>query len=470
MTEPSDRPILSEHFRARAPSVIRTAQIEFMRRADSVQAVNVAIGNVSLPMHPAMERRMRALGAAGSPFAGGAVKYTPTVGTDEARKAFLHVLASSGFATEGLQVQITDGGSAAMELVVLGVCGPAGASKRPLLVIDPTYTNYTAMAARVGRPVVSVQRTLGSDGAFTLPDVGEIERSILEHRPGAILVIPYDNPTGQLYTLEQMAGLARLAVRHNLWLVSDEAYRELLYTETGAVSVWALDDREVPGLEGRRLSVESASKVWNACGLRIGALITDNEEFHRRAVAEATANLCPNAIGQYIFGGLLGESVEELRAWYGRQRSYYRRLMLELTAELKELLPGVIVSSPDASIYSVVDVRELVSGDFDAMDFVLYCAREGAVERAGGRYTLLTAPMSGFYNTSPGGGAVAGSLNPGRTQMRIAYVEPPEQMRLVPGLFAELFTAYLATRPAGAGGSGRAAGKASSTAEATARS
>ena len=114
------RPILSEHFQSREPSVIRTAQIEFARRTDGAQAVNVAIGNVSLPLHPAMERRMRALGAPGSPFAGGAVMYTPTVGVEETRRAFLHILASSGFSTAGLHALVTDGGSAAMELVVLG--------------------------------------------------------------------------------------------------------------------------------------------------------------------------------------------------------------------------------------------------------------------------------------------------------------------------------------------------------------
>ena len=99
---PSARlPILSEHFQTRVPSVIRTAQIEFMRRAEAVQAINVAIGNVSLPMHPAMVRRLKNLGAPDSPFADGAVKYTPTVGVEETRKTFLHILASSGFATEG---------------------------------------------------------------------------------------------------------------------------------------------------------------------------------------------------------------------------------------------------------------------------------------------------------------------------------------------------------------------------------
>jgi aspartate aminotransferase len=430
------KPQLSPHFQKREPSVIRTAQIEFQKRQDGAEAVNVAIGNVSLPMHPAMIRRLADLQVEGSPFRDGAVRYTPTVGLEETRRAFRHVIASSGFPTDHLYVQVTDGGSQAMELVVLGVCGDVGTGEKPLLIIDPTYTNYTAMAARLGRSVVSMQRTLRSDGRFTLPDRSRIEAIVREQQPGALLAIPYDNPTGQLYSRRQMLELAELCVRYNLWMVSDEAYRELLYTGGETVSIWAIGDREVAGIEGRRISVESSSKVWNACGLRIGALITDSEEFHTRAVAENTANLCPNAIGQYIFGALAGESHEELRRWYGQQQKYYGSMLTELVSRIEALLPGIIVSSPDASIYSVVDVRRIVPEDFDAMNFVLYCAREGAVEIEGKRLTLLVAPMSGFYDLPL-------PNNPGRTQMRIAYVETPERMKLVPELFKELLKGFL---------------------------
>jgi aspartate aminotransferase len=433
------KPILSDHFQKRAPSVIRLAQIEFLKRGESVQAINAAIGNVSLPMHPAMVRRLAALQAEASPFRGGAVMYTPTVGLAETRQAFLNILASSGFSTEGLQVQITEGGSQAMELILLGVCGPVGSGKRPLLAIDPTYTNYGALAERIGRATVAMTRTLQADGRFTLPRMEEIEALIRKHRPGALLVIPYDNPTGQLYSREQMLELAALCVKHNLWLVSDEAYRELFYTEAPAVSIWGLTDREVPGIEGRRIGLDSASKVWNACGLRIGALITDNADFHQKAVAENTANLCPNAIGQYIFGALAHESHQDLRAWYGRQREYYRELLARISGELKRQLPGLIVSSPDASIYSVLDVRGIVKPGFDAKDFVMYCAGRGAVELEGKSYTLLVSPMDGFYKSGR-------EANPGLTQMRIAYVEPPEVMRKVPLLFRELLARYEAQR------------------------
>jgi aspartate aminotransferase len=429
-------PSLSSHFLNRSPSVIRTAQMEFLRRKDRIEVLDVAIGNVSLPMHPAMIRRLADLRAEGSPFRAGAVRYTPTVGLEETREAFRNIISSSGLEADRLHVQITEGGSQAMELLILGVCGRAGGGDSPLLIIDPTYTNYPAMAARLGRSVVSLRRTLQDDGRFTLPERSHIEAVIRRARPAALLVIPYDNPSGQLYSAVRMRELAELCVRHNLWMVSDEAYRELLYTGAAAPSIWALTDALVPGIEGRRISVESSSKVWNACGLRIGALVTDNEEFHSRAVAENTANLCPNAIGQYIFAALAGQTHEELRRWYDKQRRYYKSLLSDLVSSLERLLPGLIISCPDASIYSVVDVRKIVPENFDAMDFALYCAREGSVELEGKRFTVLTAPMTGFYD-------LPAEESPGRTQMRIACVEPPERMKLVAPVFRDLLQGFL---------------------------
>ena len=102
------KPELSGHFQKRKSSVIRTAQIEFLKRKDAAEAINLAIGNVSLPMHPAMIRRLSDLRAKGSPFQNGAVRYTPTVGMEETRGAFRHVIASSGFDVDRLQVQITE--------------------------------------------------------------------------------------------------------------------------------------------------------------------------------------------------------------------------------------------------------------------------------------------------------------------------------------------------------------------------
>jgi aspartate aminotransferase len=223
--------------------------------------------------------------------------------------------------------------------------------------------------------------------------------------------------------------------------VSDEAYRELHYTGAPTSSVWGISEERVPGITGRRISIETASKVWNACGLRIGALVTDNRELHVRAVAENTASLCPNAIGQWIFGALAHEPTAALREWYATQRTYYQAMLRAFTDRMGALLPEVVVSSPDASIYSVVDVRYAVRPGFDALAFVLWCATKGRMVLDGRPMTLLTAPMAGFYTTRPG------VDNPGRTQMRIAYVEPPERMLLVPDLLAGLLQRYEDERP-----------------------
>lgn len=430
-------PVMSKHFQSRKPSSIRLAQIEFMKRTDDVKDVNTAIGNVSLPAHPAMQKRLFGLNGDNSPFKDGVIKYTATVGMKETNDAFLNIVASSGFKTDGLYSQITDGGSQAMELVILGVCGTPGSDEKPLLLIDAAYTNYLSMAERTGRKTVSVTRHLQDDGSFTLPDLEEIEKVIKENNPGALVVIPYDNPTGHFCDHEEMKLLAGLCVKYNMWMISDEAYREFFYTNGETSSIWRLTDEEVPGIEGRRISIETASKVWNACGLRIGGLISDNKDFHTQSVAENTANLCSNAIGQYIFGSLAHESHDDLQKWYAELREYYRPMMNSLSKELKEKLPGVIVSSPDASLYSVVDVKNIAPENFDAQDFVMFCAQKGSVNIDGENLTLLVAPMGGFYSISKG------QKNPGLTQMRIAYVEPQDKMKLVPELFEKLFKEYL---------------------------
>lgn len=431
-----EKPDMSLYFQDRKPSAIRMSQIEFSKRKDSVKSINTAIGNVTLPTHPAMQERMFNLKAELSPFKDGVVKYTSTVGQKETNDAFLNVIAASGFKTDTLFSQVTDGGSQAMELIILGLCGAAGTDEKPLLLIDPAYTNYLSLTKRVGRKSVSVTRTLQENGKFTLPDMKDIENVIIKNKPGALVVIPYDNPTGHYYHKEEMAALADLCVKYNMWMVSDEAYRELYYEGDQVTSIWGITDSEVPGIEGRRISIETTSKVWNCCGLRIGALVTDNEDLHTKAVAENTANLCSSAIGQYIFGSIAHESAEDLNKWFEEVRSYYRSMLTDFGRELKSRLPGVIVSSPDSSIYSVVDVRNIASPGFNALDFVLYCAREGCVEINGEKYTLLVSPMSGFYTVEEG------EVNPGSTQMRVAYVPVKSDMDLAPELFEKLFKAY----------------------------
>jgi aspartate aminotransferase len=432
------KPVLSAHFESRKPSAVRLAQMKYEEREVKPQAViNVGIGNVSLPTNPAMQKRMFNLDSDDSPFKNGVVRYTPTVGTKDSINAFKNILDSEGFDTSKLNIQVTDGGSSGMELIILGVSGPAGSGEKPLMLIDPAYTNYLSFAERLGKKTITVKRTMDEEGSFNLPQASELEGIIKENNPAAILVIPYDNPTGQLFDYDTMKEIAALCVKYNMWMISDEAYRELYYKEDKPlVSIWGLSDADVPGIEGRRISIETASKVWNACGLRIGAVITDNPEFHNRSVAEYTANLCANAIGQYVFGAIAHESKEDILGWAKKQREYYKKQIVNVYNGLKEKEPKLIVSAPDASIYSVIDVRNVVKPGFDAIEFVLYCAGEGSVMLDGVETTLLIAPMKGFYDVK------GDEKNPGSTQFRISFVEPPEIMAKVPELFVELLRKY----------------------------
>jgi len=415
-------PKLSPLYENRKPSNIRLAGIEFAKRTDGVKAINVAIGNVSLPMHPAMIKRMENLKSTESPFVNGVVKYSETMGTKECNQTILHILKASGIDTTGLFSQITDGGSQGMELVLAGTI----TKERPLMLLNPAYSNYVSFAGRLELPVISVNRSLQNDGEYTFPAMTEIESLIKEKNPGAMVIIPFDNPTGQLIKWSDFVELAKLCVKYDMWLVSDEAYRELYYQDIEQLpSVWKLNENEVPGINGRRISLETASKVWNACGLRIGAIVTDNQKFNEQCVAEQTANLCANAIGQYIFGAINNESIDDLQKWFKTQRNYYLNIIEILKSEFEKSLPGVIVSKPQAAIYSVVDLLPIVPKDFDITDFVLYCAQKGEIEIDGQKMTLLVAPM-------------------GTTQLRIAYVLPPEEMKLVPRLLKELLEKYLA--------------------------
>jgi len=432
-----NKPKMSDHYKSRKPSPIRLAQIEFSKRNDKVKAINLAIGNVSLPMHPKMIDRMKNLINIDSPFKDGSVRYTETKGTKEVNAAFMNIIESSGFSTNNLHSVVTDGGSHAIELAIVGTCGDDESEKSPLLLIDASYTNYMQIAKRLRRRIVSIRRDLEDHGKFTLPKIDEIEKTIKKQNPKAMVVIPYDNPTGHFYDHETLIKLAKLCVENNMWMISDEAYRELHYIDHDPVSIWGITDTEVPGIIGRRISIESASKVWNACGLRIGALITDNKEFHNATVAEQTANLSANAIGQYIFGALAHESKEELNNWYAKLRKYYKDMMTSFTQDIKKELPNIIVSSPDASIYSVLDVKNIVKKGFDAEEFVLFCAKYGKANINNEEYTLLTSPMAGFYNMQNNS-----EENPGKTQLRLAYVVSPDNMKKVPRLFIDLLNQY----------------------------
>ena len=438
---------VSQLFEEIKPSPIRLAQIAFRRRKEQERVegrvvtrdINVAIGNVSLNTHPEMLRRY--LNPEDPALRRGDWRYSETVGRDPCNDAFLNIIRS--FLPEGVNPKlysfITDGSSPLMRIAMLGVCGEPATGQKPLLGINPVYANYISIAREIGRTLVSVDRILLDDGRFTDVDVNSIEDAIKTYKPGALLIIPYDNPSGQLMRQETINAYARLCLKYKIFLISDEAYRGLYYTgETQAPSIWNITNKEVPGIEETkiRISLETMSKVFNACGLRMGALVTDNKYFQEQGIAFSTTYLCASVIDQHIVEALAAQTKEQIQGWVAEQREYYGRIMKQMHADFAKLLPSAIVSVPEASIYSVVDVRKIAKPGFNAGDFVNYCATKGSIDIKGEKTTLLVAPMAGFYKVS------AGKSNPGTTQMRIALVAPENEMLLVPRLFAELFNQY----------------------------
>jgi len=428
----------SKFFDEKKPSPIRLAQLLFEERKKTepdIDVVNTAIGNVSLKTHPKMVERY--LNSNDHDLRKGVWKYTTTAGCEKCNHAFVNIIKS--FLPEDDKTELYsitgDGSSPLMKLAMLGVCGEPGTNQSPLLVLDPTYTNYGAIARETGRRIVSVQRKLNENGKFSDISTKEVEKVIEENKPGAMLIIPFDNPSGQLMKQEVINNYAKLCLKHEMFLISDEAYRGLHYTLESTPTIWRVTNKEVPGIEeaGIRISLETMSKVFNACGLRMGALVTDNKYFHDQAVAANTTYLCPSVINQHIVEVLSHESRENLQAWVQELRTYYQRILSNLHQRFKELMPDIIVSLPEASIYSVIDVRN-IRPDFDANDFVRFCASKGSVDINGKKTTLLVSPMDEFYNLP--------NNNPGKTQMRIACVESEDRMKLVPQLFKSLFEEY----------------------------
>ena len=428
-------PSISDHYGKREPSSIRKAQILFQSRPDfsSVKVINLAIGNINLPMHPSMLSRLKGIGEPDSPFAKGVVQYTASEGTAECKTAILNSINAelSINVSEDINCVITDGGSQAMELMLLGVAGTSGGE--PIMVIDPLYTNYVEFAKRLSIPMVSLDRNSNADGSFGDLDTFKVRKKISEDNPNGILIIPADNPTGLQMSQNKINEIAKICVEKDIWLVSDEAYRNIYFSGSGPSSIWQISNTDVPGIQGRRISIESVSKVWNACGLRIGALVTDNKNMYQKVRSEYTANLCANAIGQYVFGAIAQMSSNEITDWYSSQRAYYSKTIIRLINELKEALPGIILSKPGAAIYIVLDFKNITPSDFNASKFIDYCSLNGKVKINSRYYTLLLSPMRGFYNQK----------SKGKKQARIALVEQESKMRMVPKILSRLLENYL---------------------------
>lgn len=318
--------------------------------------------------------------------------YSPSQGTLSLRTKMVSYYAEYGIDLSPDEIIITSGGSEAIMFAYMTCLNPGD----EILVTDPSYANYMAFAISCGAVVKSVKTHI-EDG-FKLPSMEEFEKQITP-RTKAILICNPNNPTGYLYTKQEMMQLRDIVLKHNLYLISDEVYREFIYTKRPYISACHLE-----GIEDHVILVDSVSKRYSECGIRIGALITKNKEVRKAVMKFCQARLSPPLLGQIIAEASLStpqEYMEEVYDEYLSRRNY-------LIDQLNQI-PGVFAPTPMGAFYVMVKLPV-----DDTEKFCTWCLTDFSYEGQ----TVMMAPGSGFY-TEPG---------EGRDQVRMAYVLNKEDL------------------------------------------
>ncbi len=314
------------------------------------------------------------------------LEYSPSDGYLSLRTKMVKYYAEYGIFLSPDEIIITTGGSEAVLFAFLACLSPGD----EIIVTDPFYANYMAFAISVGAVIKSVKTTI-EDG-FRLPSVEAFEEQITD-RTKAILICNPNNPTGYLYTRKEMDRLRDIVKKHDLYLFSDEVYREFIYTGMPYISAFHLE-----GIEENVVLFDSVSKRYSECGIRIGCLCTKNKKVHDAVMKFCQARLSPPLIGQIVAEASIDVQKSYLTEVY---EEYCERRNFLIDGLNK--IPGVYSPIPMGAFYTVAKLPV-----DDAEKFCIWCLREFQYNGA----TVMMAPASGFY-TEPG---------EGRREVRIAYV------------------------------------------------
>lgn len=321
------------------------------------------------------------------------LSYSPSQGTKSLRTKMVSYYAEYGIDLSPDEIIITSGGSEAIMFAYMACLNPGD----EIIVTDPSYANYMAFAISCGAVVKSVKTNI--ENGFKLPPVEEFEKQITD-KTRAILICNPNNPTGYLYTKSEMLQIRDLVKKHNLYLFSDEVYREFIYTKRPYISACHLE-----GIEDNVILVDSVSKRYSECGIRIGALITKNKEVRQAVMKFCQARLSPPLIGQAIAEASLSTPQEYMEEVYDEYLSRRNFLIDQLNQ-----IPGVFAPSPMGAFYTMVKLPV-----DDAEKFCMWCLTDFSYEGQ----TVMMAPGTGFY-TNP---------DDGRNQVRMAYVLCKEDMQ-----------------------------------------
>ena len=364
-----------------------------------VHVYHLNIGQPDLETPPAMRERLTRLTEK-------VYAYTPSAGTPEFLASLQTYYRRLGVSLSTDEILATTGGSEAILFAMLA-CANQGDE---VLVVEPYYTNYNAFATMAGLRLVALPSRV-EDG-FHLPPIEVWEKSRTDRTRFVLLCNP-NNPTGTVYSREELERVARFCREHGLFLVADEVYREFVYD--GRESVSAL---QLPGFEDFVVVVDSLSKRYSACGIRLGCFATRNREVYSAALKMAQGRLSPPGLAQFVAVGaqdLPPDYAEQVVAEYGRRR--------DVLYEGLRKIPGVFLTRPEGAFYFVARLPVA-----DADDFARWLLADFEHQRA----TVMVAPASGFYAT-PGLGA---------DQVRIAYVLNEKDLRAAVGVLEEALKVY----------------------------
>lgn len=320
------------------------------------------------------------------------LEYSPSQGNKSLRTKLVSYYAEYGIDLSPDEIIITTGGSEAVQFAYMACLNPGD----EIIVTDPSYANYMAFAISAGAVVRSVKTSI--DEGFRLPPVEEFEKQITD-KTRAILICNPNNPTGYLYTKKEMIRLRDIVKKHDLYLFSDEVYREFIYTDAPYVSTFHLE-----GIEENIILIDSVSKRYSECGIRIGALITKNKEVRNAVMKFCQARLSPPLIGQVIAEASLNtpkEYMAQVHDEYLERRDF-------LLEELNKI-EGVYSPTPMGAFYTMA--RLPVD---DAEKFCQWCLTDFSYEGQ----TIMMAPGAGFYTDH----------REGRDQVRIAYCLKKEEL------------------------------------------
>jgi aspartate aminotransferase len=334
------------------------------------------------------------------------LEYSPSTGTPEfIRSLKRYYERRLGLALESNQILATTGGSEAILFAFLA-CANEGDD---VIVVEPYYANYKAFATMAGLNLVPVT-SRGRDG-FHLPPRAVFERT-LTPRTRLVIICNPSNPTGTVYAPEELTMISEFCRDHGLFLVSDEVYREFVYGEQRAMSAL-----ELPNMDDLVIVVDSLSKRYSACGIRLGSLVTRNSELYDAALRMAQGRLSPPGLAQFIAVG-----AETLGEEYTRDMvDEYRRRRDVLYQGLTSI-PGVELQEPEGAFYCMPRLPVA-----NAEDFCIWLLSEFEHEGA----TVMLAPASGFY---------ASPL--GKSEVRVAYVLKEDDLRRAVEVLRVALTKY----------------------------